>query len=1167
MADQEPIEPGFLTIHGNCLEDLRQVAVSWVHAHPLGPLEDETFLVQSNGMAQWLRLALARDPEGEEGGCGIAAALSMQLPARFLWSVYRAVLGADAVPRESPYAKEPLLWRIARMLPELRDEPGFEPLHAFLEDDHDGRKRYQLAGRIADLFDQYQVYRADWLADWADGQDVCRDARGQARPLPGNACWQPALWRRLREELTGTAGAWSRADIHARYLATARSLGRRPQGVPRRVIVFGISSLPQQTLEALEVLSRLSQVLVCVHNPCAYYWADIVADKDLLRVRSSRRPRKAGMPEAIDPAELHSHAHPLLAAWGKQGRDYIALLDEREDPQRHPSAARQLAGERIDLFRSPGQGSLLQQLQDDLLQLRPLPETRAAWPPVARGDGSVQFHAAHSAQREVEVLHDRLLAAFSADPQLRPRDIIVMVPDIDAYAPHIEAVFGQHGPGDDRYIPYTVADQGERGQDPLLIALERLLALPESRCGVSDLLDLLDVPALRQRFGITEADLATLHGWAEGAGVRWGLNREQRAGLGLPGDLEQNTWRFGLRRMLLGYAVGEGEAWAGVEPYAEVGGLDAALVGRLERLITALEASWAELHGEATPAQWGDRLQRLLAGFFEATGEAEQLTLNRLEEALEQWQRDCEVGGALAEPLPLNVVREHWLATLEASRLSQRFLVGAVNFCTLMPMRAIPFRHVCLLGMNDSDYPRSPTPLDFDLMADDYRPGDRSRREDDRYLFLEALLSARERLYVSWIGRSVRDNEPRPPSVLVGQLRDHLAAGWTLAEEPAGATGDTLLEHLTVEHTLQPFSRDNFPERPTPRRFTYAREWHAAHHPPPAETTDTRTAQLPERPVEEPPAGVTPEALGAFLKHPVRTFFNRRLGVWFDDDPAASEDLEPFSLDGLDRWQMREALFSAGLEAADDPAARQAALAEEAQRLRRTGSLPLGPGGAVWADALQAEAEEHLARYQHYAERYPQGPEPAQALERSHGDWRLEGVVDGLRSDGQRRVRLTHHFSRLRVHQREVGWRYDLLATPWVRHLLANAAAGPVTTLVVGQDQDAALAALEAEDAERCLAQLLAGWAEGHSRPLPVPCQPTCAWLAATRAEGADPAAWAEAVYIGDDYRHGAADAYYTRIYPRAADWLEDEAFATWRDTLYTPLWRAVTAAGEGGDA
>ncbi|WP_048294734.1 exodeoxyribonuclease V subunit gamma, partial [Pseudomonas aeruginosa] len=111
-------------------------------------------------------------------------------------------------------------------------------------------------------------------------------------------------------------------------------------------------------------------------------------------------------------------------------------------------------------------------------------------------------------------------ARFNADPSLKPRDVIVMVPDINAYAPHIEAVFGQVPRDDQRFIPYTLADQGQRGREPLLIALEHLLKLPDSRFAVSEILDLLDVPALRRRFGVDEADLATLHRWIEGAGVR-----------------------------------------------------------------------------------------------------------------------------------------------------------------------------------------------------------------------------------------------------------------------------------------------------------------------------------------------------------------------------------------------------------------------------------------------------------------------------------------------------------------------------------------------------------------------------------------------------------------------------------------------------------------------
>ncbi|MBF2966499.1 exodeoxyribonuclease V subunit gamma, partial [Pseudomonas aeruginosa] len=268
--------------------------------------------------------------------------------------------------------------------------------------------------------------------------------------------------------------------------------------------------------------ARFSQVLLCVHNPCRHHWADIVADKDLLRHEYRRQQRRAGVPADLDEDRQHQHAQPLLAAWGKQGRDYINLLDSYDDPDSYRNLFGEVNGGRIDLFSEEAPHGLLGQLQDDILELRPLAETREHWPPVApRSDASIRFHVAHSAQREVEILHDQLLARFNADPSLKPRDVIVMVPDINAYAPHIEAVFGQVPRDDQRFIPYTLADQGQRGREPLLIALEHLLKLPDSRFAVSEILDLLDVPALRRRFGVDEADLATLHRWIEGAGVRW----------------------------------------------------------------------------------------------------------------------------------------------------------------------------------------------------------------------------------------------------------------------------------------------------------------------------------------------------------------------------------------------------------------------------------------------------------------------------------------------------------------------------------------------------------------------------------------------------------------------------------------------------------------------
>ena len=149
MQDANSLAPGLMIIHGNRLETLRELVVDWMRTHPLGPLENEVILVQSNGIAQWLQMALAADTD--QGGSGIAAALDVQLPARFLWDSYRGVLGRDAVPEQSPLDKQPLLWRLMRLLPELLEQPEFVPLKRFLADDSDCRKRYQLAERLADL--------------------------------------------------------------------------------------------------------------------------------------------------------------------------------------------------------------------------------------------------------------------------------------------------------------------------------------------------------------------------------------------------------------------------------------------------------------------------------------------------------------------------------------------------------------------------------------------------------------------------------------------------------------------------------------------------------------------------------------------------------------------------------------------------------------------------------------------------------------------------------------------------------------------------------------------------------------------------------------------------------------------------------------------------------
>ncbi|MCS3423183.1 exodeoxyribonuclease V gamma subunit [Rahnella sp. BIGb0603] len=1147
---------GLMVLHGNHSEALRDILVSWMAAHPLSPLENEVILVQSNGINQWLKLALARDVS--EGGCGIAAALDIKLPARFFWQVYRAVLGKDQVPDSSPFDRPLLTWRLIRLLPELLPEPVFAPLARFLKDDGDMRKLHQLAQRLADLFDQYQVYRADWLEDWGNGLDVLRTSRKGSEPLPENLLWQPQLWRALLADVPESERGTSRAALHQRFLQHAQTIpeDERPSGLPARLIVFGISSLPQQSLEVLAVLGRWTHIFMCVHNPCEHDWSDIIADKDLLRAERARQRRKPGMPQVIAEGDLHQHAHPLLAAWGKQGRDYIGLLNEYDN---HESYASTLAPviPRIDLFTSNGEDTLLHQLQEDILQLRPLAETQEKWPEIdTLKDESLRFSITHSAQREVEVLHDRLLAALAADPTLKARDIIVMVPDINGYAPHIQAVFGLMERSDPRYIPFTVADQGPRQNNPLLGALESLLTLPQSRFAVSDLLDLLDVPSVRQRFGIGEEQLPLLHRWISAANVRWGLHAEQRQSLELPLSPEQNSWFFGLQRMLLGYAVGSGDAWQGIEPLDEIGGLEAALIGPLSHLLNCLDETWRQLSEPAPPQVWGERLQALLSGYFAEDDGDDGFILVRLHTELETWLQACESVNLQAE-LPLSVVREHWLAQFDQSGLTQPFFGGAVTFATLMPMRAIPFRHVYLLGMNDGDYPRNRVPMDFDLMGRDYRPGDRSRREDDRYLFLEALLSARERLHISWVGRSIHDNTERPPSVLVAQLRDHLASGWKAQND------SDLIHALTAEHRLQPFNRDYFSKGS--ELFSYAHEWRAG-----MDADISADAPQPLPPVGQEGA-LTLRQLADFLSDPVRSFFRQRLNIYFELEDAGSEDQEPFDINALENWRLQDELIRAQKWALEAGESRQDILRQQLERIERRGELAPGEFAAVLSEDLAEPMETLFASYQSVLDEWPQ------TLANEALSAETAGVIV---SDWLGDLRANACGDRARVVLESIGiikdrnYRLDRLLPYWVAHLAGHLGGQPMHSIIISKNGTAELPPLEIADAQALWEQLIETWQQGQLRPLPLAVKTAFVWLkkdgtAQSLPESVAGLAARDAYENHDpaNMKFGERDSnpYLARAWPDFATLWSGGEFAELADKLLAPLKNHLSRSSKKG--
>lgn len=1128
-TDHQSIQPGFIVLQGNRLEGLRDLLVEWLARAPLAPLEDEIVLVQSNGMAQWLRLALGRSRD--DGGLGVATAMDLLLPARLQWHCYRAVLGPEAVPPEAPLDKARLTWRLFRLLsdPALAADPVFEPLRHYI--DGDEHRAFQLAARLADQFDQYQVYRADWLDHWARDEAILPGPGGDQPDIPEGSRWQPALWRAIladlehhppedeeREAVHKTHAG--RALIHRAFLEASHRLTERPADLPRRIVVFGVSALPPQVLEVLGAVSQWVQVIFCLQNPCRHYWGDIVEDRHLFR-SVYRRISERKIDASLDEHALHQHAHPLLASWGKQGRDIVRLVDEFDQaPDRVESGAESL---NIDLFDEPDHDHVLGCIQSDLLDLRPMREIEDEGRRLDPEDESLHFTLAHTPLREVEILQDQLLAAFDADPSLRPRDVIVMVPDMTDYAPAIAAVFGRIDRGDPRWLPFAISDRPERETHPMLRALEALLHLPESRLTATDVMNLLEVDALRARFGIVADDIPVLHHWIETAGIRWGLNGEHRTGFGLPPGIEQNSWQFGMDRLLYAHLGGADGDWRDIVPVGGMDGGSAAVVGPLHALIDALDHWHRRLSEPHTPAEWVRCFEELLDAFFApeaippgesadnplAERESAVSLRDRILEATRGWLADCR-SAAFDTAIGIETARSAWLERLDEHRLNQRFLVGAVNFATLMPMRAIPFRHVYLLGMSDDAYPRRQPAADFDLMAGRYRPGDRSRREDDRYLFLEALLSARDRLWISWVGRDVRDNHERPASVLVNQLRDHIDRGWA---PPAGSGQSDASEALTTEHPLQPFSRAYF-DRTHPNLFSYAEEWYRVHHPDEARLADHR----PDANAETTPPSLSD--LSLLLSKPWRVYLGRRLDVRPRYDIALPEDDEPFALDPLDESRLSGALLDAVLaQVQREPVETLSPEILEERlsgwidtalvRIAGSGQLPLPP----FDETLRREHGEaigrQLATWAALCSRYPDSQpafEPGERLA-SDGEVPLVGEIGNIRSgdDGAVRLRLLTG----RLHSRDkIKW--HRMVGEWPAHVAAQLGGQPVTTYLISEsdaradtlaERPVAMEPIEPDAARGILHQLIEHWHRASRAPLPAEPRAQIAWLVAKSEE------------------------------------------------------------------
>jgi len=1067
------------TVHSNRLEALAgRLITDLVTPTPgrvVDPLCPEIMLVQHPGMAHWLSLRIADQ-------LGIAANLNFTYPASFVWRLFEAQW--PDLPKTSAYDRDALLWRLYGLLPEFAAQPGESELARYIGQ-QDPLKTYQLAARLAELYDQYLVYRPEWLIAWEHDQQ-----NGLA------ADWQARLW----QTVVARTGQTHRGQLFERFAELCRHGRPNLQGLPSRLSVFGISTLAPAYFGVLERLSKWLDVRIYVLNPCREYWGDVEDERRLARRRQLSRDRNSS-----DQEGYFTVGHSLLASWGRQGRDWVDLL---------------LEGEGVDeeQFEEPPTEHVLGRLQSDILNLQ-----SAAWPAWAAADNSLQIHDCHGPMREVQVLHDRLLALFEQHRDLTPRDVVVMAPNMDNYAPYVQAVFATQSQA---LIPWSIADLPRCAEHPILPAFLSVLALPDSQLTASEVLGLLELPAIQRCWGLDESAYEQIRQAIIASGVRWAWDAKDRQQQGLP-ENDMHTWHFGKARLLLGYAMGDEESlpFAGVMPLALSSSTDSPALGQVLDFVDRLRALKAQLSQPQSPPVWLAVAEDIFGLFAPETPE-ENTAIATLRQTLQAFMTETTAAGFTAD-VPHSVFYQHVRQALDSPGGERRFLTGAVTFCKLQPMRSLPFRVVCLLGMNEGDFPRQHRPPSFDLMASRPRRGDRNRRDEDRQLFLEALLSAKDVLYISYQGRDIRDNSARLPSVLVSELLEVLERSY----------GPDTRRRVLTEHPLQVYSPRYGAD--DPQLFSYASVWLQ---------TRVATPELPFAAKSLPMPDATTnvldvDSLHRFLRNPAEHFLRERLGVRLTEYQDLTEDTEPFSFDALENYRVKDHVLT-GLLRGDSLESAQ-------DRLHASARLPHGQLGHVKFAATVDALPDFAARLRLILGE----PQPDRELDLMIGDVRLVGKITGL---------TTHGLVRYRSGKLKAKYALGL----WLDHLLLNLLEPQAhwRSAYYAQDEEWHFSAVE--DAVVPLQMLLDLYRRNLERPLPFFPQTSLAYAQALIKDNDEAKAIkaAHAVWNSNDRNRGEREDPYYRVAFRGVEPLTSPEFADLALAIYRPYLRAreVNKSPEG---
>lgn len=1002
----------FRLYHGNDLSLLAGILSDILQKDfdPEDMLVPETILIPQPAMKRWLQLVMAEQ-------YGIAANLRFLTPGEFV----RLALKANRLESGSSiFSADILRWRLFSVLTDRSQwlHPAMQTIAPYLQDVQSEIKAWSLANECAAAFEKYQAWRRDWCLAWDRG----------GSPLD----WQAHLWREV------TKGRQHRGQAIAAYLDSFEAPDKpAPLGLPKRLFVFACLNVSPDVLRVIASAAKSGPLHFFLPSPSRKYWGDVGSLRERLKNNS---------------AEVFEHEdNPLLQAWGRAGREFIATLFSNNTVELRGDA---------DVYMPSRTKTLLAQVKNDLLERQS--------PSVIPGkydvnDTSLQIHSCHTRLREVQVLHDQLHRLLLKDKNLQARDIAIMAPDIDAYAPFIEAVFGA-ARNTPRFIPYRLSDRRLQQSSGLTDLFLRLLALPMLQLTSNEVLDLLGASALAGHLDVDEDCHRWWPYWIEQAGARWGLNAAHRQQHGVPAE-HLTTWAFALDRLLLGYASGDDTLFAGVAPVPEIEGQ---LLNTLDKLIRGLRllARYNDYFRHPhTASRWAAHCQEMLELFDPAAMQDsnEAAALQQCRDAVADLLEQC--GQAELEVfLPPEIIRDYFRKTLGQSDASQNFLSGGATVCRMVPMRQIPFKVICLLGLNEGEIPRNEPPGLIQRLSEEIkspaskRYGDRSLRDEDRFLFLQLLAAAETTLYLSYCGKHPRDDTEQAPSSLVSELLDCLAVMYPEQKE--------FRKKFVVQHPLQVFSGS---ECEDVRRLRFDPAWQAADVE--AGETDFRFIQTSaaDAPADDQDQMVHWTDFKSFFKHPAKYFLQKQLGVYLKTPEEVLGEHEPFgNPSGLQRFQLRHAVFQSLIANEKLPCD-----AELLQQLRCKAMLPAGFSAEAVLYKTLSEVKPQALRFRAWR----QGEAGKLPFELRLGRFVLQGSLDDVYPHGAARIGFGEMQGR---HHCAHGLDALLLSA-----LDKNIPLVEFIEIKKGQSLQRNRPTHAADEAAKQLTELLALFAQGQKKPLP----------------------------------------------------------------------------------